>query len=223
MSTTVLGAWETDLAGHLSHPSGFAALTEVPGWLDSLTIEAIRDDALEGNAEFRQYATYCVLLNRGRAYVYARAGGADARLVGKGSIGIGGHVEGTDAITFSGAVKVESTVVAAARRELFEEVGLVPAELVFRGLIHLRVDHVSQCHLGFVFTADVPDEWMPNMESGLTHIGWCDLDTLARLRLDQFFESWSSELIGNSLPGWLNESNPRAWPRTKSFNALHGR
>lgn len=103
-----------------------------------------RGDA-EGNPSLRQIIPYAVLLQHGRAYAVERLNTqSEARLHGRLSLGIGGHLN-------------EPDIVEGALRELHEELRLDEAALgplVFRGFINDYSSPVSRDHLGCLYTVE---------------------------------------------------------------------
>ena len=82
----------------------------------------------------------------GRVFHYLRGkAGAESRLTGKLSIGLGGHVDTT---VPAGATLLEH-LQAEASRELQEEIGITPQHpLVFKAFIVDRTNAVGRVHLG---------------------------------------------------------------------------
>ena len=107
-----------------------------------------RGDA-EGNPALRQIIPYVVLLQQGRAFAVERLRTqSEARLHGKLSLGIGGHLN-------------EPDIAVGALRELHEELLLDGAELdalVFRGFINDYSSAVSRDHLGCLYTVETSGE-----------------------------------------------------------------
>ena len=123
----------------------------VPSAVDSFTAllesaQFIRRGEAEGNPAWRQIIPYVVLLQNGRAFAVERLSTqSEARLHGRLSVGIGGHLN-------------EADIAAGARRELHEELLLdqaTLAPLVFRGFINDHSSAVSRDHLGCLYTVEV--------------------------------------------------------------------
>jgi predicted NUDIX family phosphoesterase len=120
-------------------------------WLDR--------DAAEGDENFLQLIPYIVLRRPpGEVFVYERSQkGGESRLYNKVSVGLGGHVERSDAVgvDHNAALALD----AATRRELAEEVGLGQFDdeaLHLAGLVHDRGDAVGRVHLGLVCVLYLP-------------------------------------------------------------------
>jgi predicted NUDIX family phosphoesterase len=107
---------------------------------------------VERNAAFKQVIPYILMRDVcGRVAIYPR-GGNEARLHGRFSCGIGGHVNPEDDI--GGALL--ATLLRGAERELAEEFATVPAYRVLSvlGVINEEETEVGHCHFGVVFLAD---------------------------------------------------------------------
>jgi predicted NUDIX family phosphoesterase len=102
--------------------------------------------AAEENPDFKQLIPYVVLRDGGSVFLMERTdAGGDARLHGKASIGVGGHLNPVD----EGA----DPLLAGLRREWAEEL-LADWEPDFRlvGLLNDDSNPVGAVHLGVVFT-----------------------------------------------------------------------
>lgn len=133
---------------------------------------------------FLQVIPYTVFVERCprtdaiRVLTYTRVkGSGESRLLGRKSIGFGGHIESTDMyphvpdLLTSYAEAVEATVELAHMREIREELGqhiatTVHGKLALRGLIHSRVTPVGRVHLGLLHTE--PIVMTPEVEASLT-------------------------------------------------------
>ncbi len=130
---------------------------------------------------------YVLLRNSAGAFwAYARTGG-DARLAGRRSCGVGGHVELIDAMP-----TVTATLHRAAHREVAEELG-IPVHtlppLTLQGLVYEGHSAIGRVHLGLLFTA----EWQrqapePPSHEALTGLGFLPAAEIAG---DGRFELWS--------------------------------
>ncbi len=102
----------------------------------------------EQEASFKQLIPYVVVRDGERAYVTERtAAGGDARLHGKASIGVGGHVNPVD--------EGEDPLTDGLRREWSEEL-VTDWEPAFRlvGLLNDDGNPVGAVHLGVVFSVE---------------------------------------------------------------------
>ncbi len=94
---------------------------------------------------YRQVIPYCVLMCQDKIFATRRLDG-DARLVGKYSIGIGGHIEKEDG-------KGASLIRQGLRRELDEEVdiGAQVEALEILGYIYMDESPVDSVHYGIAY------------------------------------------------------------------------
>jgi predicted NUDIX family phosphoesterase len=109
----------------------------------------VRRGDCESDPEYKQLIPYIVVRSSGFILRYHRMKGTgEARLAGKASIGIGGHINLTDELE---AKRMGiSQIMAAARRELIEEIhcGDQFPEFSYIGYINNEDDPVGQVHLG---------------------------------------------------------------------------
>lgn len=137
----------------------------------------------ETDASVKQIVAYVILRDRqGRIYLTRRKDG-DERLVGRASIGTGGHIDGGEAFA------------TGMYRELKEEVGLTPDDVLynqFSGYINDPSDDVGKVHVGFVYLATVQDPSLVSIQETEKLIGeWVDYDTLKTIYENGELESWS--------------------------------
>jgi len=128
-----------------------------------------RSDAETNNA-YKQIIPYIVVLrSSGHILCYPRHG-AESRLHGFYSCGIGGHIDIEDARdTF------EETVSAGMTRELKEELAGFREDrikLVYRGIINETGSPVGQVHLGLVYTALCLGDYAPEASEETTGMEW---------------------------------------------------
>jgi predicted NUDIX family phosphoesterase len=157
-------------------PSGCWAVTD----LDFLQHAQWQERAqAEHNEAWLQPIPYLLLQSAaGHIWCYQRSGG-DARLSGRCSCGVGGHVDLTDSEPPFGSHTIDSssrpsdkpyrpisplnlqaTLRRALLREVAEELGATDADLLdlrFQGLIYEGLTAVGRVHLGLLFTA----QWLP--------------------------------------------------------------
>jgi len=172
---------------------------------------------MEEDPAFKQLIPYMVLgkilgHGEGRHAVfmsYCRGAGQDeARLHGKYSVGIGGHVNDQDV----GAD--ENPFQAGMMRELIEEVTLTPVidpmadwerpvtlpqpVIDLLGFVNYDDDEVGQVHLGVVYVLWVDGyRVMPN-EPDINDVRWLDTGTLLKDR--ENYETWSQICIDQLQP-----------------------
>jgi predicted NUDIX family phosphoesterase len=174
-----------------------------------------RTDSLEADPAFKQMVVYTVLARparRGTEYwAYRRPPRAgDARLQGRVSVGVGGHVCLADT-TGHGPPFSPNALLNAASRELDEEVGPDSHHwtLGLMGVVNDEDNAVGRCHLGFVFRAVLPWGWEPENPEGVEPLGWYSAATLQRMAdTGTPFESWSGHVL-SALHGWnVSEGRP---------------
>lgn len=155
-------------------------------------------DICETDPSIQQLLPYIVLINSetGKFFVYGRGkGGAESRLVGKLSIGLGGHVDHPNYGNLSSLLREE------AYRELKEEANVVPSAISFYKLISDQLPDgnevpVGSVHIGLLGLAFVTDDDIGELEEGIILDGtWMDktelLQNLSR------FENWSKMIISD--------------------------
>jgi len=120
-------------------------------FVSAADIRWIERSEAETNSAYKQIIPYIIVLqNSGRILCYPRHG-AESRLHGFYSCGIGGHIDIEDARD-----TLKKTVSAGMTRELKEELAGFREdriELAYRGIINETESPVGQVHLGLVYTA----------------------------------------------------------------------
>ncbi len=142
----------------------------------------------ETNPELKQIIPYVVLVHQGRVLHYVRGKKAgEQRLVSKGSIGIGGHMndEDQDLFTFDRAAYG-----AAVQREVGEELRL-NAKYTNRIAAILNDDstEVSRVHLGVVHVFQLESDDVQKGEAMITELQFLDRAQLQARR--DSLETWS--------------------------------
>ncbi len=150
--------------------------------------------ALEEAPEFRQIIPYVILRLNDRFVRYARTpAGGEARLHGKTSIGLGGHIDLPDARSAGDRFDLAGTVAAAALRELDEELGGVALEAQdWNGLLVDNDSEVGRVHIGLVglWTLHAP---VRSAEEAIADVRLCTLDELEAGR--DRLEGWSQLVL----------------------------
>ena len=137
----------------------------------------IQRNMAEQNPSFKQFIPYVCIRNAQGEYLQYRrmTGSGESRLLGKTSIGFGGHVDAVDVVySKRGAIDLVATLDRAIRRELQEELGLQFVEVPHcRGFIFDDSTMVGQVHMGLLFILDVaaPDS-IKSQEGGIALEGW---------------------------------------------------
>ncbi len=166
----------------------------------------------EDDEAWLQPIPYLLLRNpAGQLWCYQRAGG-DARLDGRCSCGVGGHVDLQDAqpaLTENNfdsclrnpdkgykpisSINPHATLTRALLREVAEELGAGTADLGqlrFQGLIFEGLSAIGRVHLGVLFSAN----WLPAQppqpiaDEALRGLGFLDASAIAN---NTQFELWS--------------------------------
>jgi predicted NUDIX family phosphoesterase len=144
--------------------------------------------AAETNPELKQIIPYVLLVHEGRVLHYVRGKKAgEQRLVAKGSLGIGGHMNDTD----EGLFTLDADAYhAAVQREVGEELRLRSAyKDSVVALLNDDSNEVGKVHLGVVHVFELDSD---NVEKGEAMI--TELQFLSREQLDakrDALESWS--------------------------------
>lgn len=142
----------------------------------------------EHDPSWKQLIPY-VLIKKGDSYLhYVRGkGSGEKRLVAKGSIGIGGHINHRDESLFQAGLEFYEE---ALQRELHEELrmdGTFRTRIV--ALINDDETAVGQVHLGVVHLCELSDENVSKGEACITDLQFLTLSELLQRR--EQMETWS--------------------------------
>lgn len=142
----------------------------------------------ETDPSLKQIIPYVLLVHEGRVLHYVRGKKAgEQRLVSKGSIGIGGHMNDTDEGLFAFDETAYHTAVA---REVGEELRLKTRfsdHIV--ALLNDDSNEVGQVHLGVVHVFQLESADVQKGEAMITELQFLDREQLAARR--DSMESWS--------------------------------
>ena len=154
--------------------------------------EVKRRGDMEENPKYKQLIGYVLVKDKAtkEVLVYRRlVGGGEARLHGKASVGIGGHMNEVAGKTIYEMLKIN------AARELNEEVGVdenyALKNLHFVGLINDDKEVVGQVHVGVVYTCEVDKDKVEVKEDDTLVIKW---DNTEEARAEENYETWSAFL-----------------------------
>ena len=154
--------------------------------------EVKRRGDMEEDSNYKQLIGYVLLKDEvtGEVLVYKRlVGGGEARLHGKASVGIGGHMNEVEGKTIFEMLKIN------AARELNEEVGVSEEEalnnLHFIGLINDDKTEVGQVHVGVVYECKVDKQRVEVKEDDTLVIKWM---TGEEAKAEENYETWSEFL-----------------------------
>ena len=154
--------------------------------------EVKRRGDMEEDQNYKQLIGYVLLkdITTGEVLVYKRlVGGGEARLHGKASVGIGGHMNEVEGKTIFEMLKIN------AARELNEEVGVSEEyalnNLHFIGLINDDKTEVGQVHVGVVYECKVNKQLVEVKEDDTLVIKWM---TGEEAKAEENYETWSEFL-----------------------------
>ena len=108
-----------------------------------------------------QFIPYVVVKHKGNVLAYVRPNaGNEARLHGKVSVGLGGHVDLADVEHEDSVIDIDKTLRTSCVRELEEEISLSldPEQINWAGLIYRTDGPVDRVHLGIVAEIEIDDE-----------------------------------------------------------------
>ena len=153
--------------------------------------------AMEDDPSFKQIIPYVIFRCGDLVFRYTRGTSqGEVRLHAKWSIGVGGHVDETDA---DGRASRDAYEIAL-RRELDEEVAVAsPGTLRLVGLINDDSSPVGQVHLGVVHVYDLERPEVEPRESGIADAGFVPLASLVA-DLDRL-ETWSRFAVEHLMAG----------------------
>jgi predicted NUDIX family phosphoesterase len=145
---------------------------------------------VETDPSVKQLIPYVVFRCGDRLFHYTRgAGGGEARLRAKRSVGVGGHISAADAAGAADPYR------AGMLRELAEEVEVAsPYTEQILGLVYDPSTPVGEVHLGIVHLLTLDRPAVRPRESGLADAGFAPLRELWAERAA--FETWSQLVLG---------------------------
>jgi predicted NUDIX family phosphoesterase len=146
----------------------------------------------ENDPSLKQLIPYAVFTHQGKILHYVRGSkSGEQRLVAKGSIGIGGHINDGDESLFAFD---ESAYRAAVHREIEEELTLSgPYTDRVAALINDDSNEVGQVHLGVVHIVELSNDDVKPGEKAIAQLGFLTVEEL-RARRDAL-ETWSQIVL----------------------------
>jgi predicted NUDIX family phosphoesterase len=148
----------------------------------------------ETDPSLKQIIPYAILVSRGKVLRYIRGKkSGEQRLVAKGSIGIGGHMNDCDEGLFA---LDKDAYLAGVQREIDEEL-VVERPLANRivALINDDSNEVGEVHLGVVHVLELAS---PSAEKRESMILGIDFLTVEQLRAErETLETWSQICVDN--------------------------
>jgi predicted NUDIX family phosphoesterase len=142
----------------------------------------------EDDPSHKQIIPYVLIAHAGKVLHYVRGKkGGEKRLIAKGSIGIGGHLNDNDESLFAWD---EAAYRSGVEREVNEEVA-IGSEFEDRIVALLNDDstEVGRVHLGIVHVFKLAEPNVQKRESVITNLSFLDKDELITRR--DSLESWS--------------------------------
>ena len=148
----------------------------------------------ETNPDFKQVIPYVVITDGKSVLHYVRGKKAgEQRLVAKGSIGIGGHINDEDHTLFAFGLQAFQD---AVRREVCEELSLQgPFDAKPVGLINDDSTEVGRVHFGIVHVLFRTPEQVKKNEQVITQVEFLPIEELKAKR--EQMESWSQFCLDN--------------------------
>ena len=143
----------------------------------------------EGDAGFKQIIPYVLLVHGGKVLHYVRGKkSGEQRLVSKGSIGIGGHMNMQDEGLFA---LDEAAYLEGVRREVVcEELKIgTPFRSRVVALLNDDSNEVGRVHLGVVHIFDLDEPKVEKNEAMITNLAFLSPEELRERR--ETLESWS--------------------------------
>lgn len=156
-------------------------------------------DAAENEPAYKQLIPYVLIAHGDRVLHYVRGKKAgEQRLVAKGSIGIGGHMNDTDESLFAWD---ENAYRAGVQREVDEEITIESTyedEIV--ALLNDDTSEVGRVHLGIVHLFRLAEPKVQKREAVITGLAFLSGEELVARR--ENLETWS-QICLDSLPRLL--------------------
>ena len=148
----------------------------------------LRRDQAEKDPGHKQIIPYVLLAHAGRVLFYVRGKKAgEQRLVAKGSIGIGGHMNESDESLFA---LDEAAYRAGVEREVGEEIAInTKFEDRIVALLNDDSTEVGQVHLGVVHVFKLAEPNVEKREAMITNVAFLDQNELMTRR--DSLETWS--------------------------------
>ena len=153
-------------------------------------------DTAEGDSSLKQIIPYAVVTCDSQVFLFERRSeGGEARLHGRVSLGVGGHVNPQDSPEGLTARAVQS----ALGRELHEELVLwAPYRTEVVGVLNDDSDPVGQVHFGIVYSVKTETPQVEIREKECLQGGFVGVREVSRYQ--ERMESWSRILLENFWP-----------------------
>jgi predicted NUDIX family phosphoesterase len=148
----------------------------------------------ETNPDFKQIIPYVVITDGKNVLHYVRGKKAgEQRLVAKGSIGIGGHINDEDHSLFAVGLQAFQEAVEREVREELSVQGAFDAKPV--GLINDDSTEVGRVHFGIVHILFRPPDKVKKNEQVITQVEFVPIEELKAKR--EQMETWSQLCLDN--------------------------
>jgi len=150
----------------------------------------LRRAVAENDPTHKQIIPYVLLAHEGRVLFYVRGKKAgEQRLVAKGSIGIGGHMNQDDESLFN-YMSDEAAYRAGVEREVGEEIAInTKFEDRIVALLNDDSTEVGQVHLGVVHVFKLAEPKVEKREAMITNVSFLSKEELLTRR--DSLETWS--------------------------------
>jgi predicted NUDIX family phosphoesterase len=148
----------------------------------------LRRAEAEVNSDYKQIIPYALVVFKDKVAYYVRGKKAgEQRLVAKGSIGIGGHMNETDESLFA---MDDQAYRAAVEREVNEEIKIeTPFEDRIVALLNDDTNEVGRVHLGVIHVFKLAEPKVEKREAMITGLTFLTKDELLSRR--ETMETWS--------------------------------
>ena len=148
----------------------------------------------ENDPTYKQIIPYVLLAFKNKVLYYVRGKKAgEQRLVAKGSIGIGGHMNETDESLFA---LDEQAYRVGVEREVNEEIKIdTQFEDRIVALLNDDATEVGRVHLGVVHVFKLAEPKVEKREAMITNLAFLTKDELVARR--ESLESWSQICVGS--------------------------
>jgi|DewCreStandDraft_2_1066082.scaffolds.fasta_scaffold00169_4 predicted NUDIX family phosphoesterase len=165
----------------------------LPDYLQAIRAYGVfrRRDLVEDDPSWKQIIPYLVVRRKHEIFLFRRLDqGEEARLAGRYSIGVGGHINRSDV---EGA---QDPIVAGLRRELCEELSIEgPWRAALLGVLNDDTEPVGQVHFGLVYLVDVGRSRVSVREVDRLEGDFVPVDELGKYR--EGMESWSRLILSH--------------------------
>ncbi len=175
----------------------------IPRILQKENTKSIARSQAENDPSWKQIIPYVLIKKGDKLLHYVRGkGSGEKRLVAKGSIGIGGHINDRDEALFREGTEFYDD---ALQRELHEELkmdGHFSTRIV--ALINEDETAVGSVHLGVVHLCELGDENVSKGEAAITDLRFLTLQELLDRR--EQMENWSQMCLDFIVQSGLMQS-----------------